>query len=351
MNIFDNATFFQNNMFGYDQLNGYTITSFATTLQGTRKSTYDNNGRIMRQTLMKSDSNWITYHYNNDNVVDSIQFFLKNWNGYPMYSLGYEYANGLEIKRTRIDYSLSKSYVDSMVYANGRVIELWKKQKDNSQPNYGNFVKYLISYDNNFIDYVETQNYSSSQNAYVGVLHEDYLNNGSEIIRINEYGMSNGVIDSNSLFYFSRITYGNSGISKFEKLTSQDTINPYEKIDFQYYSPGFLAKINHVYDGNIGGPYYQNNITEFGYSSIVNIEELDPNELAIFPNPTKNILNVQTKEPIDYIEIYDNSGRLILKESISKVNFDIDVSNLPNGSYLLVLPYKTVPKVARFSKE
>lgn len=51
----------------------------------------------------------------------------------------------------------------------------------------------------------------------------------------------------------------------------------------------------------------------------------------LYPNPTKNSINIQVKEPLELVQIYSMQG--ILVKETSKTN--IDVSNLSSGLYLL----------------
>lgn len=54
--------------------------------------------------------------------------------------------------------------------------------------------------------------------------------------------------------------------------------------------------------------------------------------LVIYPNPTKNILNIQAKEDIDKIELYDVVGKQILnKKGVNQ----LDISNCEKGVYIL----------------
>lgn len=57
--------------------------------------------------------------------------------------------------------------------------------------------------------------------------------------------------------------------------------------------------------------------------------EQDFTTFQIFPNPTKNTLNFS--QELKEFNIYDLSGKLILKEKGNQIN----VSNLPNGTYLI----------------
>lgn len=57
--------------------------------------------------------------------------------------------------------------------------------------------------------------------------------------------------------------------------------------------------------------------------------------MNLFPNPTENELNIASSEKIELIEILDLTGRLIT--SVQNSNNKIDVSTLPNGSYIIRL--------------
>jgi aldose sugar dehydrogenase len=54
--------------------------------------------------------------------------------------------------------------------------------------------------------------------------------------------------------------------------------------------------------------------------------------IAVFPNPVRDILTIDTKQPLGTIELLDNIGRLVLK---SKGINSINIVPLPDGIYLL----------------
>jgi len=61
--------------------------------------------------------------------------------------------------------------------------------------------------------------------------------------------------------------------------------------------------------------------------------EIQNEELSLYPNPTKDILSIKTKEQIKKVEIFDISGRII--KTSSNINDKINVSNLNVGNYLI----------------
>ena len=71
------------------------------------------------------------------------------------------------------------------------------------------------------------------------------------------------------------------------------------------------------------------------------------NEVSIFPNPAKNILNIQTYKSIDRIEIIDQLGKTIINNDFYKT---LNISTLSKGIYTINL-YKGNEKIyKRFSK-
>lgn len=60
------------------------------------------------------------------------------------------------------------------------------------------------------------------------------------------------------------------------------------------------------------------------------INIIETKEITVFPNPTKEYLNIASDEKIGMVQIYDMAGRKILEETGTK---KISVANLPSGIY------------------
>ena len=63
-----------------------------------------------------------------------------------------------------------------------------------------------------------------------------------------------------------------------------------------------------------------------------------PKELSyfvnVFPNPTKDFINVESNNPKEQmIKLYSFSGKLLLQQSFSK-NIRLNISNFPSGTYI-----------------
>ena len=61
---------------------------------------------------------------------------------------------------------------------------------------------------------------------------------------------------------------------------------------------------------------------------------IDP-KLNLFPNPTKNTLHVESDRRIVGLEIYDEMGRLVVRESLNDMRIDRDVNHLDKGIYVV----------------
>jgi len=73
------------------------------------------------------------------------------------------------------------------------------------------------------------------------------------------------------------------------------------------------------------------------------IEDISALGIVIFPNPTKNLITIETRLEIR-VEVYDIMGKLLIEEENTK---RLDLSNLSNGLYNLSIIYND----KRYSKQ
>lgn len=77
--------------------------------------------------------------------------------------------------------------------------------------------------------------------------------------------------------------------------------------------------------------------------STIGYNELDVPEISVYPNPTTDVLNVSTVEPLDY-SIYALNGQLIMS---GKTDGKIYVNDLDNGIFILTLAEQMIRFVKR----
>ena len=70
----------------------------------------------------------------------------------------------------------------------------------------------------------------------------------------------------------------------------------------------------------------------------------------IFPNPFTSILSIATEQVPESIRVYDIYGRLLKEQTVSAIQFDLDLSGLAKGAYLLQIDYGNSRSVHRIMK-
>ena len=104
------------------------------------------------------------------------------------------------------------------------------------------------------------------------------------------------------------------------------------------YSEGPLP--SGLYQYKLKAIYY---FGESGFSSAayalipVGIEEVENDQLRIYPNPASQLVNVESTVEIIGIKVYNNAGQLVLDEQVKVFNHQIDVSGYDKGIYYISL--------------
>jgi hypothetical protein len=57
--------------------------------------------------------------------------------------------------------------------------------------------------------------------------------------------------------------------------------------------------------------------------------------IEIYPNPAKDVLNINSAFAIKEVEIYDALNRLIEKRKANNKNIQLNIANLKAGTYLV----------------
>lgn len=68
---------------------------------------------------------------------------------------------------------------------------------------------------------------------------------------------------------------------------------------------------------------------------------IENKRVSIFPNPTKGIISIEMfnykKEEVFIVAVYDLQGREIINEQYSGMRLRLDLSGIPDGTYILKL--------------
>lgn len=96
------------------------------------------------------------------------------------------------------------------------------------------------------------------------------------------------------------------------------------KDQWNIYEEGEFDACTNAYYGQVED--YTLNIQES-----LNVGHFTKNNLKIYPNPTSDILNIQTDLAIESISVYNQLGQLVKNQKQQS----IDLTNVPNGLYIL----------------
>lgn len=94
-----------------------------------------------------------------------------------------------------------------------------------------------------------------------------------------------------------------------------------------------------------GATYYAVNIVDDCLSEplavtitlVLGISDFAENGIAVYPNPVTGRLTIVAEESIISVRVYDILGNLVLESKAAASTYQLDVSGLSNGVYLLQL--------------
>ncbi len=89
--------------------------------------------------------------------------------------------------------------------------------------------------------------------------------------------------------------------------------------------------VQFIITSDLGTVYYDN--LYLHKNTVLSNNEFVKNSLKIYPNPSRDILNILSENAIESIEIYNTLGQIVHKQNSG--NETVNISNLANGVYIL----------------
>ncbi|WP_346882161.1 T9SS type A sorting domain-containing protein [uncultured Algibacter sp.] len=111
----------------------------------------------------------------------------------------------------------------------------------------------------------------------------------------------------------------------------------------------FNWSLNFFQAGNEINRIVNNRLLITKNTPLLSTTERNAFEFGMYPNPVKNQLNINTKEPLQKIEILDLLGKSVM--SINDVSNTIDVSTLNKSLYVIRLTSEKGVSIKKFIKE
>ena len=81
-----------------------------------------------------------------------------------------------------------------------------------------------------------------------------------------------------------------------------------------------------------------------------NVKETEEHLFVIFPNPVNERLMIRSQFAVRQYDVYSITGSLILSMTVDSDSFEVQVKDLPAGSYLIRLTSDDIVQTRRFVK-
>jgi len=73
--------------------------------------------------------------------------------------------------------------------------------------------------------------------------------------------------------------------------------------------------------------------------------------LHVFPNPTSDLLTVESNVNVRHYEVYNIMGEMLMSKPVDEKYFNVNVSELPAGTYLIKMTSEGLVQTQRFVKK
>lgn len=283
------------------------------------------NGNIANIDI-DSKGNIYSYFYFKDKLnINGVEMVLDPIKGNKIFTK-YD-SGGNPIYMKIVDYNLNYySYIDVI---------------DEDLVNVSNFTR-----EPNILNYA--LNSSNSTSLYVatfGKINLSYLSAQKNYLELNNINIDNNPNNANS-FSFDLVNNVDWSANSDQSWLNLSFINLTSKKPSATISGNGDAKITLTADTNNTGLQRTANvlISGTGVSSktiivtqtgVLGTSESKTFVMMLYPNPTSDVLNIQSQMKITKAEIYDFSGKLILKSNATDKK--VNVNSLEKGTYLIKL--------------
>ncbi|MGV8916033.1 MAG: T9SS type A sorting domain-containing protein [Kaistella sp.] len=192
-------------------------------------------------------------------------------------------------------------------------------------------------------------NYNRASSMYIatfGELDSYYMTPAKDYLQLNSLDIANNP-DNNNTFSFDLLNNVSWTASSDQAWLNLSFLSLTEKNNFKNSISGNGdAKIILSANTNETGANRTSNVMISGtgvssktiavtQSGLLASGETKTFVTTLYPNPTSDILNIETQQKISKIEIFDLSGKLV--KSVDGKAKNVSVSNLTNGMYLIKL--------------
>lgn len=83
----------------------------------------------------------------------------------------------------------------------------------------------------------------------------------------------------------------------------------------------------------------------------LSMSDFDTTQLSVYPNPATNNLTISYNETINQVEVYNVLGQKVINQNFNSDNISLNVSQLNNGTYLMILHAGEQKQQVKFLKK
>jgi len=207
--------------------------------------------------------------------------------------------------------------------------------------------------DTNFLNALVTTNCADLDGN--GTIDADVDTNDDGVIQIIEaeavYGLyvsNNGITSMEGVRSFINLTSLDCSINQLTSLNIRNG-NNINITDFNAVENTALncIQVDDVDYSNNAANWFKDNWASYSEDCNLGIEDYNPINFTIYPNPTQDVLNIESQQQIENLKIYNLQGQLIKEGSQGRV----DVSQLTTGLYFIQLSVDGKTSTKKFIKE
>lgn len=202
----------------------------------------------------------------------------------------------------------------------------------------------LMSYIGNDISIIERY-YGDEVTPLTWTTHFEYDYWAGTLEGWTSYEVNNGTIQGDP-FVETHYQYAtNNRVSSINSVSTSFAGSLYWDDSFSYDAEGFITEST-KYFGTSSNGFSLVDEKRFYYDQFANLDEYEPLQLTISPNPSSEFVEISIDSEIKEVAVFSLNGAImILQES-----GDIDISNLPSGVYVAKVRTSTGTAQGRFVK-
>ena len=123
-----------------------------------------------------------------------------------------------------------------------------------------------------------------------------------------------------------------------------------------YFPEGFVDSISFELESSDNGQFGMNTpgffcVDKIGYGHWLSTKKINTLQAKVFPNPAKDVVEIQTQHPAKTIEVIDIAGRTMLFQPCSGRSIALNVSRFALGTYQVKVTTAVGQETASFVKQ